>query len=207
MNNAKTACEYIVSNHSIDYLTKKHNLSEAEVVKAIFNFMKSYPESSWHEKIERKLKIDIKDAFLAFPGRRDVFLEKYGFDKHFFFQYIYSIIEDYTIVPSEAKAEKLYIKLLDSELIITKYVPKRIIKRIASLYINSVPVTQKAIACLYNTSRGIIASILRRGIAENIIDDVTAEKVYIRVNCNMMNAKSYAEAFNKRDLLKSESSM
>ena len=198
MNNSKIACEFILNRFSISYIAEKNNMSKAEVVKSIFGFLINHPNTSYKGKIKRKLKIELTKQFLASHVNTEVFSEEYGMDVTSFRKLMREVIDDYELVQSNALANKLFIKLMSGTYIKSKYVPKRIVKQICLLYVGENYLTQDDLASIYGTRRETIASIFKRGIAENIIDDVTADKIIMKVSCYNKSVEAYDLAFDER---------
>ena len=201
LNYARIACEYVISPLSIFALAKKLDVSTADIVAAVFQYLREYPESSWHEKIDRKVKTDLAKLFLQYPGTKYNFLEEYKIKEYSFIRLICSVLDDPDIIKSNAIAETLFCKATDEAPINSSHFPKRIIRRIAWRYVNHDPATQDALANIYGVSRATIAAVLKRGIAENILDDTTASMVFVCVksHANPNTMKSYLAAFDTRE--------
>ncbi|MBQ8043899.1 MAG: hypothetical protein IJ272_07120 [Clostridia bacterium] len=204
MSSSKIACEFIFNRFSISHISEKNGMSKAEVVKSIFSFLKSHPNSSHKESIRRKLKIELAKAFLSSPASPDRFAEEYGMDPRDFRKLMKEVVDDYDIVSSDTLADKLFRKVMAGTVLVAKYIPKRIVKQIALIYVCENHYTQDGLASIYGTRRETIAAILRRGIAENILDDVTAEKVIVQIRSYNKSIDSYDQAFDERAKLKAK---
>lgn len=114
------------------------------------------------------------------------------------------IIEDTKLIPSEALATKLFVKTMDGTAVLSKSVPKRIVKQIAQHYVDHNHFTQDDLASIYVTRRETISAILKRAIAENIVDDITAEKIVVQIRSHCKSVDAYSAAFDKRAKLKEQ---
>lgn len=204
MNCSKIAASLLFEHLSISQIADKYSMSKADVVKSIFNFFKTFPNSSHKPCIEHRLKIELTKDFLASNSSALDFAEEYGMTACAFRKLMNEIIDDTKTIASDALADKLFKKTMESTTINIKSVPKRIVKQIAHNYAYEQFLSQDDLANIYCTRRETIAAILRRGIAENIIDDLTAEKIVVQIRSFNKPIESYCEAFDKREKLKAE---
>ena len=204
MNCSKITAALLFEHLSISQISDKYNISKADVVKSIFQFFKLYPNSSHNLAIQRRLKVEITKSFLASNSSTLDFAEEYGMTAGAFRKLMSEIIDDTKTIASDALADKLFKKTMESTAIVVKRVPQRIVKLISHNYACEQFLSQDDLANIYCTRRETIAAILRRGIAENIIDDLTAEKIVVQIRSFNKPIESYCEAFDKREKLKSE---
>lgn len=202
MNTSKITFDFLFKRLSISQAAKANNMTTAEVVKAILSFLKAHPATSYKVQIKHRLKFWLVKDFLAFPGTPETFAKEYGVDPATFRKYMREAVDDDTIIASDVVADKLFRKMMVGTTIISRSVPRRVIKQIALLYVGKTHHTQDSIASIYGTRRETIAILLRRGIAENIVDDVTAEKIAVKIRSYNKSVDSYDLAFAKRENLK-----
>jgi len=205
MNTSKITCDFLFKRFSISQLATNNQITKADIVKSILSFLRSHPQSSNKNQIKHKLKIELAKDFLRYPGKPESFCEEYGVNPKEFRKLMREVIDDYNIIPSDSLADKLFKKVMSDTVIVTKCIPKRIVKQIARIYVSSNHITQDGLASLYGTRRETIACILKRGISENILDDVTAEKVIVQVRSYNKSVDSYDLAFDERENHKQES--
>lgn len=206
MNSAKLACDFLGTNLTLENLAKKYSVDKSDIVKAIRKYRKSHLNSNLSAQLDRKLKIILTKNFLSFTGRRDDFAIQYGLSEKEFVTLMLEVIEDTCIVRHDILANKIFLKLTLYKTYSSASVPNRIVRIIAEYYVdNEKHMSQDALASIYGIQRSSISSILRRGIAEGIVDDELANKIYSKVrNCKYAtNAmiRLYDVAFDKREQL------
>ena len=180
MNDSKIVFDYIRRSSTIDSVANEQNESVAAVTAGILRFLKSHPESSYYDKISRKVKVELTKLFLSSKLPAKDFAEKYGLGETRFISLVGEVIDNSQLVTSDALADKLYRKLLYNRTSLGAYTPKRNIQIIAKVYVSSPYITQLEIAYSYNISRRSLASLLKRGIAEGILDHDLAEQVVFK---------------------------
>lgn len=182
MNDSKIAFEFIRNNFRIEYVAEKLSMSKGDVVSNIFSFLKTHPESSWYAKIDQNLKKELVKAFLATVKRRDDFAKEYGMTNSQFVALMKDIIEDTKLIPSDNLADRIFRKLTLHNSMTSSTVPPRIIIIMAKYYTcDKTCYSQKSLAASYGIEIASLSCLLRRGISENILDDLLAEKVYAKV--------------------------
>lgn len=182
MNDSKIAYEFIRNNFRIEYLAETLNISKGDVVVKLFNFLKTHPESSWYSKIDQNLKKALAKDFLATPKRREEFAIEYGMTHSQFVALMKEIIEDTCLIPYDNVADRIFRKLTLHTSMTTNTVPRRIIIIMAKYYTcEKANYSQKSLAISYGIDTASLSCLLRRGISENIFDDLLAEKVYAKV--------------------------
>lgn len=204
MNCSKIASEILFKRLSISQIAKKYNISKAEVVQSIFDFFTTFPNSSHIPSIKHRFKVELTKEFLAYTSPTFYFAEEYGIDIRIFRKLMKEVIDDQHIIKSDAVAINLFRKTMDGVAIIAKYVPKRIVKQIAISYVNDSHLSQYNLANIYGTRRDTISLLLKRAISENIVDDVTAEKIFVLVRSYSTAVDGYIAAFDKRAKVKAE---
>lgn len=204
MNCSKIASEIRFNHLSITQISAKYNMTKAEVVKLILNFFATFPNSSHTPSIKYRFKVELTKEFLASNSSSFDFAEEYGINPTVFRNIMREVIEDYQLIKSDAVAINLFKKTFDGVSVISKYVPKRIVKQVAESYANDKYITQYTLSSIYGIRRSVIASLLKRAIAENIVDDTTAEKIIVIIRSYSKAVDGYSEAFDKRAKLKAE---
>lgn len=203
MNDSKIAFEFILNGFNIEYLADKFNMSKADVVNKLFKFLKTHPESSWYAKIYLNLKKVLAKAFLSTTKRREDFAKDYGMSDPKFVALMKEVIEDTNLIPSDTVADRLFRKLTLHSFMTANNVPKRMIMVMAKYYTcDRSNYSLKSLAASYGVDTASMSAFLRRGISENILDDLLAEKVYAKVrdtksiptNC----LRAFDAAFDKR---------
>ena len=183
MNTSRIAFEYLSRSSSISSVATSLNLCQKDIVPAILNFMRTHPESSYNEKIFKKLVYELIGNFLLSNINADYFAEEYGLRTIEFIKLATRAIDDTNIIHSDALADKIYRQLLHERASLGKFTPKRIIKIMAERYISDTWITQSAMALSYGISRCSVGYLLNRGIEEKILSPTLAEAVQIK-SCN-----------------------
>lgn len=202
MSCSKIASDLLFKRLSLSQIAETHNISKAEVVKSISKFFVCFPNSCHNDSIRYRFKFELTKAFLLSNTSTLNFADEYGMDVRIFRKLMKEIIDDPKLISSDILASKLFTKTMAGTAIVARYVPNRIVKRIAEYYVCKKPYTQDGLASIYCTTRETISAILQRAIAENIVDDVTAEKIIIRIRRYSNSIDAYADAFDKRAKLK-----
>ena len=201
MINSKVACEFISSKLPLEMVAKQLGITNAECYQAIHNFCKEHPQGKLVPTIKRKLKMNLASSLLSYAGSREKFVEEYGIPDRNLVAIIYSVIEDESMVKTDALADRLFRKLTEGRVFCSASMPKRIVRIIGQYYANTKS-SQAALAASYGVNDSTISGILRRGIADGIFDDVLADKVYAKIrDCKYMTKatmKAYNAAFDKR---------
>lgn len=183
MNSSKITLEYIQPSSNIVSVAEELVLTKSDVAKAILHFMRTHPESSYNPRISRKLSLELIRNFLCSSVSAGEFAEEYGLSAFEFIKLASTAIDDKTLIPSDALADKIYRKLLQERASLGRYTPKRIIRLMASRYVSDTWITQNSIALSYGISRSSVGYILKRGVEEGILDDHLAEAVACK-SCN-----------------------
>ena len=204
MNSSKIACDIRFNHLSIAQIAEKYNISKAEVVKLILSFFASFPNSTHTPAIRNRFKAELTKEFLASNSSSADFAEEHGISASAFRNIMREVIEDYHLIKSDAVAMNLFQKTFDGVAVISKYVPKRIVKQIAVTYANAKHISQYDLASMYGIRRSVISSLLKRAIAENLIDDVTADKIFVFVRGYSKAVDGYSKAFDQRERLKTK---
>lgn len=181
MNTSKITYEYIRGSANISSTAEECDIPRPEVVKAILSFLKGHPESSWYNKILRKLQIELTKLFLAAPGNAKEFAEEYGMSESKFIGFMSTTIDDTELIVSDSLANKLYHKLLVDKYGLGAQTPKRIIRIIGKAYVSNNWITQDSIANTYGISRSTVSYLLTKGINDEIFDDEIANMVANKV--------------------------
>ncbi len=188
----------------LEHLAKKHNVSIANVIHIISDFIKEHPQSSLKPYLKRKLKIVLAKDFREFKGTRDEFTDLYGISEKYFVKLMKEVIEDTTIL-SDNYASNLYAKLTRGHNCKVSCIPVRIVRIVGEYYVNpTAGFTQEVLGRIYDISESSVAGILRRGISESIYDDCLADKVYAKVcACRYLTSETkalYIKAFELREV-------
>lgn len=177
MNDSKIAFDYIRESSTLASVSNEQNQPLGTITRSILNFLKSHPDSSYYNRIYRKLKVELTKLFILSHTTAKKFAEQYGLGELQFIRIVGEVIDDPTIVTSDALADKIYRMLLHNRNSLGLLTPKRNVCIIARLYAYSQEISQSSIAYFYNISRCSIAAILKRGITEGILSKDLAEKV------------------------------
>lgn len=203
MNCSKIAGELIFQHLSVSKISVKYGVTKTEVVKTLFKFLATFPKSSHNAHIKQRLKVELAKEFLASQSSTLDFAEEYDINPSYFRKLMNEVVDDPKIINSDVLADKLFRKVMDGASIKSRYMPKRIVKYIAQSYVSEERFSQYDLANIYSTQRGTISSILKRAIAENIVDDITAEKIIAKIRGYNKSVDAYNAAFDKRETLNS----
>lgn len=177
MNNSKITFEYVKGSANLDSTAEDFHISKSQAVQAILVFLKNHPESSWYAKILRKLQVEITKSFLDSDCNAEEFAECYGMTEYKFICFMSKIIDDTSLVTSNALAKKLYLKLLKDRYSIGAQTPKRVIRIIGATYISDNWITIDSVANMYGLSHSSVSYLLHRGVDREIFDDHLANLV------------------------------
>ena len=186
MNTSTITFSYLQSSSNILSVAEALELDQSDIAKAILDFMRTHPESSYNAKAFKKLSLELISKFLESNLDADIFAEKYGLRTIQFIKIVVLAIDDDNIIHSDVLADKIYRRLLRNRTSLGRYTPKRIIRMIASYYVKYKWVTQNSIATSYGLSRCSIGYLLKRGIEEKILSESLAEAVASK-SCNKQN--------------------
>lgn len=203
MNEIKITRDFILYKLTLPQLSQRYDASIPEVIRAITKFVKNC-RFSWTYKVKCRLKLEVLRMFLCSHLELSEFAIKLGTSERTFFDFIKEVIEDRNLIPDNSVANAIYVKAMEHKQIKYRFVPDRIVQYIAYLYVKDKHITQASIGGFYGISDTTIGKILRRGIAEDIIDEDTADKIFAKVRTCYHNGtsetvlNSYLSAFDSR---------
>lgn len=197
MTDVQIAYEYFRRSSTIDSVAAEFDQAPASIVKSIMSFFKSRPESSYRVAIRRKLQIELTRLFIRSNSTLKDFTEKYGIGTQTFLRLIGEVIEDTTLVPSDALADKIYRKLIYNRNSLGNLTPPRNIRIIAEIYVSNPYCSHSSIAFSYGLSRCSIGALLNRGVDQGILSEELADKVQTK-RCYKANSFIMAK-FAKKD--------
>ena len=204
MNEVKLVKDFACSKLSIAQLATKYEATIPEVIKGIKQFVKNFSNLEWSVKVDRMLKCEILRMFLSSVKKVDEFVEEIGMSESKFIDFIREVIEDREIIPSNSLADRIYRKAVERKRISYNFTPDRIIQYVAYRYISDKHITQALVGSFYGISGATVGHMLRRGIAEDIVDEDTADRIFAKIRTCYHNRTSaailasYNAAFDKR---------
>lgn len=199
--------DFVCSKYTLDFLAEKYNMSKADILSQTDKYSQKTKSNTLASFIKTKYKKYLLKDFIASFKKPEDFAAEYGLSTTKFLKLMAEIVEDRELVPSDGLADNVYSKAIHGLTVTYSRFPERIVYIIAKRYTQDRHATQESVGIVYDIDKSTVSNILRRGIAEDIIDDDTAELVFSRVVtafrvCPKYVIRAYEEAFDKRHVTK-----